>query len=133
MSNHQHDTAVSEVMGSILMVAVTVIFAMLIGATVLSLVGSMQQTKVVGVVAVRLNATFVSITYYGSDKPDQLYWLNISVNGGSFKTMGDFGGSTPLEAGTSMMVSATAPGNDHIVVTGAFSDGTRQVVFNTVV
>ena len=49
-------------MGSILMVAVTVIFAMLIGENVLSCVGSMQQTRVVGVVAVRLNATFVSIT-----------------------------------------------------------------------
>ena len=100
MPNHLHDTAVSEVMGSILMVAVPVILAMVIGATVLSLVGSMQQTKVVGIVAVRLNVTFVSITYYGSDKPDQAYWLNISVNGGNFKTMGDFGGSTPLEVGT---------------------------------
>ena len=73
MPNHPHEAAVSEVMGSILMVAVTVIFAMLIGATVLSLVGSMQQTRVVGVVAVRLNATFVTITYYGCDTPDQVY------------------------------------------------------------
>jgi FlaG/FlaF family flagellin (archaellin) len=119
--------------GSILMVAVTVIFAMLIGATVLSFAGNMQQTKIVGVAAVRLNASFVSVTYYGSDKPAQLYWLNISVNGGSFKTMGDFGGSTPLVVGTSMMVSATALGKDRIVVTGAFSDGTRQVVLNTMV
>jgi FlaG/FlaF family flagellin (archaellin) len=133
MHHHRHDTAASEIVGNILMVAVTVIFAMLIGATVLSLVGGMQQTKVAGVVAVRLNATFVSVTYYGSDKPGQVYWLNISVNGGSFKTIGAFGGSTPVEVGTSMIVSATAPGSDHIVVTGAFSDGTRQVVLNTMV
>jgi len=133
MPRHSHDTAVSEVMGSILIVSVTVILAMVIGATVYGLAGSMQQTKVVGVVAVRVNATFVSITYHGSDKPDQLYWLNVSVNGGSFQTMGDSGGSTPLDVGTSTMVSATAPGNDHIVVTGAFSDGTRQVVLNTMV
>jgi FlaG/FlaF family flagellin (archaellin) len=133
MPKHSHNEAVSEVMGSILMVSVTVIFAMLIGATVLSLVGSMQQTKVVGVVAVRLNATFVSVTYYGSDRPGQVYWLNISVNGGSFKTIGDFGGSTPVVVGTSMIVSATTPGADHIVVTGAFSDGSRQVVLNTMV
>jgi FlaG/FlaF family flagellin (archaellin) len=131
MPNHPHEAAVSEVMGSILMVAVTVIFAMLIGATVRSLVGSMQQTRVVGVVAVRLNATFVSITYYGSDKPDQVYQLNISVNGMGPTALGS--GTTPLEVGTSTMVSATAPGNDHIVVTGAFSDGTRQVVLNTMV
>jgi hypothetical protein len=31
------------------------------------------------------------------------------------------------------MVSATALGKDRIVVTGAFSDGTRQVVLNTMV
>jgi FlaG/FlaF family flagellin (archaellin) len=133
MSQHSHDTAVSEVMGSILIVSVTVILAMVVGATVYGLAGSMQPTRVVGVTAVRVNATFVSITYYGSDKPDQLYWLNVSVNGGSFKTIGDFGGSTPLYVGNSTMVSATAPGNDHIVVTGAFSDGTRQVVLNTMV
>lgn len=131
MPNHPHDTAVSEVMGSILMVAVTVIFAMLIGATVLSLVGSMQQTRVVGVVAVRLNATFVFITYYGSDKPDQVYQLNISVNGMGPTALGS--GTTPLEVGTSTMVCATAPGNDHMAVTGAFSDGIRQVVLNTMV
>ena len=113
------------------MVAVTVIFAMLIGSTVLSLVGSMQQTRVVGVVGVRLNATFVSITYHGSDKPDQVYQLNISVNGMGPTALGS--GTTPLEVGTSTMVSATAPGNDHMVVTGAFSDGTRQVVLNTMV
>ena len=131
MPNHPHEAAVSEVMGSILMVAVTVIFAMLIGATVLSLVGRMQQTRVVGVVAVRLNATFVTITYYGCDKPDQVYQLNISVNGMGPTALGS--GTTPLEVGTSMIVSATAPGNDHMVVTGAFSDGTRQVVLNTMV
>ena len=131
MPNHPHEAAVSEVMGSILMVAVTVIFAMLIGATVLSLVGSMQQTRVVGVVAVRLNATFVTITYYGCDTPDQVYQLNISVNGMGPTALGS--GTTPLEVGTSTMVSATAPGNDHMVVTGAFSDGTRQVVLNTMV
>ena len=131
MPNHLHEAAVSEVMGSILMVAVTVIFAMLIGATVLSLVGSMQQTRVVGVVAVRLNATFVTITYYGCDKAHQVYQLNISVNGMGPTALGS--GTTPLEVGTSTMVSATAPGNDHMVVTGAFSDGTRQVVLNTMV
>jgi len=131
MPSHPDEAAVSEVMGSILMVAVTVIFAMLIGATVLSLVGSMQQTRVVGVVAVRLNATFVSITYYGSDTPDQVYQLNIPVNGMGPTALGS--GTTPLDVGTSTMVSATAPGNDHMVVTGAFSDGTRQVVLNTMV
>ena len=104
---------------------------MVIGATVLSLVGSMQQTKVVGVVEVRLNATFVSITYYGSDTPDQVYQPNIPVNGMGPTALGS--GTTPLEVGTSTMVSATAPGNDHMVVTGAFSDGTRQVVLNTMV
>ena len=131
MPSHPDEAAVSEVMGSILMVAVTVIFALLIGATLLSLVGSMQQTRVVGVVAVRLNATFVSITYYGSDTPDQVYQLNISANGMGPTALGS--GTTPLEVGTSTMVSATAPGNNHMVVTGAFSDGTRQVVLNTMV
>lgn len=128
--SHQ-EPAVSEVMGSILMVAVTVIFAMVVGATVLSLAGSMQQTRVVGVAAVRVNESIVRITYYGCDKPDQLYQLKIIINGIDTTSMGS--GSSPLEVGNSTTVSATAPGKDHMVVTGTFSDGTWQVVLNTMV
>jgi FlaG/FlaF family flagellin (archaellin) len=129
MPDHRHDTAVSEMVGSILMVAVTVIFAMLVGATVLSLAGSMQQTKIVGVVAVRLNASFVSVTYYGCDKPDQVRQLNISVNGIHAATLGD--GTPPLHVGNSTVVGASLPGKDHVVVVGAFADGTAQVVLDT--
>ena len=131
MPDHRHDTAVSEIVGSILMVAVTVIFAMLIGATVLGLAGNMQQAKVVGVAAVRLNASFVSVTYYGSDKPDQISQLNISVNGMNAATLGD--GTPPLHVGISTMVGASVPGNDHVVVVGIFADGTAQVVLDTMV
>jgi hypothetical protein len=98
---------------------------------VYGLAGSMQQTRVVGVTAVRINESFVTLTYYGCDKADQLYGLNISINGLGTTSMGS--GTTPLDVGTSTMVSATAPGNDYMVVTAAFSDGTRQVVLNTIV
>jgi flagellin-like protein len=62
MTGHRHDKAISEVVGSVPMVAVIVIFVMPVSATVLSLAGSMQQIRVVGVVAVRTNGTHAAIT-----------------------------------------------------------------------
>ena len=113
------------------MVAVTVILAALIGVTALSFFGNMQPTRIVGVTAVRFNQTNVSVTYYGSDKPDQLYWLNISVNGDSSKTLGD--GITPLGVGNTTSVFADVPGMDHIVVVGSFADSNKQVLLDTFV
>jgi FlaG/FlaF family flagellin (archaellin) len=133
MLNNRNDTAVSEVAGSILMVAVTVILAALIGVTALSFFGTMQPTRIVGVTAVRFNESNVTITYYGCDKPDQLYWLNISVNGARSESMGDVGGTTPLGVGNTTMVSAPAYGKDHLVVVGSFVDGRGQVVLDTFV
>ena len=133
MPDNRNDTAVSEVTGSILMVAVTVILAAIIGATVLSLVGTMQPTRIVGVTAVRFNETNVSVTYYGSDKPDQLYWLNISVNGALSEKLGDVGETTPLGVGNTTNVLALVRGQDHIVVIGSFADGKKQVLLDTFV
>jgi hypothetical protein len=131
MPKSPNDPALDEVMGSILMVSVTVIFAMVIGATVLSLAGSMHETRVVGIAALRINESFVTVTYYGCDAADQLYQLNIFVNGVDTNAMGS--GTTPVDVGISTMINATAPGKDHLVVTGAFSDGTGQVVLNTMI
>jgi len=133
MPNNRNDTAVSEVAGSILMVAVTVILVALIGVTALSFFGNMQPTRIVGVTAVRFNESNVTITYYGSDKPDQLYWLNISINGARSESMGDVEGTTPLGVGNTTTVLALTRGQDHIVVVGSFADSNKQVLLDTFV
>jgi hypothetical protein len=113
------------------MVMVTVILAAIIGATVLSLVGNMQPTRIVGVTAVRFNETNISITYYGCDKPDQLYWLNISINGGNATSIGS--NTPPLKVGNLTMVGASASYHDHVVIVGGFADGNKQIVLDTFV
>jgi|GEM_PF-584809 len=134
MANNRKDQAVSEVMGSILMVALVVILAAIIGAFVFGMVGSVQSPNLIGVSAVRSDAGNVTVTYIsGGDSRTQVYWMSISVNGTASTTLGINGGTTPLEVGNSTIVSAPVPGNDHIVVVGRFSDGTDQIVLDTLI
>jgi len=131
MQLNRNDEAVSEVIGTILIIALVVTLAAIIGAMVFGLVGNMQDTKVVAVTAVRFNESAISLTYHGGDRVDQLYWLNISVNGASSGRMGT--GTSSVDVGNTTLVAGNIPGNDHVIVVGAFSDGTEQVVLDTMV
>jgi flagellin-like protein len=131
MQLNRNDEAVSEVIGTILIIALVVTLAAIIGAMVFGLVGNMQDTKVVAVTAVRFNESAIRLTYHGGDRVDQLYWLNISVNGARIGSMGT--GTSSVDVGNTTLVAGNIPGNDHVIVVGAFSDGTEQVVLDTMV
>jgi len=133
MANNRKDQAVSEVMGTILMVALVVILAAVIGALVFGMVGNLQETKVVGVTATRNIEGFVTVSYNGADKADQLYWMNVSINGNIGKELGTFEGTTPVDVGNTSNSAAVTPGSDHVIVVAHFSDGTEQVVLDTMV
>jgi FlaG/FlaF family flagellin (archaellin) len=132
MFKKRNECAVSEVMGSVLMVALVVILAAIIGSMVFGLVGNLQETKVIAVTAVRSNATAISITYNGGERTDQLNWLNITVNGAIRPSLGTFGSTTPLRVGNSTTVTGNTSGNDRVIVVGNFADGTQQVVLDTI-
>lgn len=131
MQLNKNDEAVSEVIGTILIIALVVTLAAIIGAMVFGLVGNMQDTKVVAVTAIRFNESNISLTYHGGNRPDQLYLLNISVNGAPIGRMGT--GTSSVDVGNTTLVAGNFPGNDHVIVVGAFSDGTEQVVLDTMV
>jgi flagellin-like protein len=133
MQLNRNDEAVSEVIGTILIIALVVTLAAIIGAMVFGLVGNMQDTKVVAVTAVRFNESNISLTYHGGDRPDQLYWLNISVNGTPVGRMGTLGGTSPVKVGNVTLVAGNFLGNNHVIVVGAFSDGKEQVLLDTIV
>ncbi len=131
MVNNRKDQAVSEVMGSILMVALVVILAAVIGALAFGLAGSMQSSNLVGVSAVKYNSTHILVTFTGGEKADQLLWLNVSVNGNNAGALGTFQGTTPLAVGNSSYFGGATTRSDHLVITGSFADGTQQVVMDT--
>ena len=132
MRKKRNEDAVSEVMGTVLMVALVVILAAIIGSMVFGLVGNLQQTHIVGVSAVRFNQTHITVTFNGGEKADQLNWLNITVNGAIRPSVGTFGSTTPLGVGNSTTVTGNTSGNDHVIVVGNFADGTQQVVLDTI-
>ena len=129
MVNNRNEQAISEVMGSILMVALVVILAAVIGTMVFGLAGNLQETQVVGVTAVKYNSTHIVVTYNGGDKTDQLYNLSVSMNGASQVSMTQ--GKTPMIVGNSSYFGGVTTGSDHLVITGWFADGTQQVIMDT--
>jgi flagellin-like protein len=131
MQHNLKDEAVSEVIGTILIIALVVTLAAIIGAMVFGLVGTVQDTKVIAVTAVRFNESNISLTYNGGDRSDQVYWLNISVNGSPVGRMGT--GTSPVMVGNVTLVGGSFPSYDHVIVVAAFADGTEQVVLDTTV
>ena len=133
MVNNRKDQAVSEVMGTILMVALVVILAAVIGSLVFGLAGSMQNANLAGVSAVRFNSTYTIVTVTsGGDGNNPLYNLSFSIDGVSYGSMTQ--GTAPLIVGNSSYIgSTTTTGNNHLVVVGWFGDGTQQIVMDTTI
>ena len=117
------ERAVSPVVGVILMVAITVIMAAIIGAFVYGYGGSMTQMKDVSATA-RHQGTLIYVTYMGGPDQDIVTGLNYSVNDVAM---------TPLtnSVGDSETENATEGQGNHVVVTATFSDGTEQVILDS--
>ena len=131
MVNNGKDQAVSEVMGTILMVALVVILAAVIGSLVFGLVGSMQSSNLAGVSAVKVNSTYIIVTVTsGGDNNNPLYNLSVSMDGVPQGSMTQ--GKTPLIVGNSSYFGG-ATGNNHLVIVGWFADGTQQIVMDTTI
>ena len=120
------DDAVSPVIGVILMVAITVIMAAIIGAFVYGYGGSMTQTKDVAATARHVGDT-IYVTFVGG--PDQALVNNLAalVNG-TAPSGGDF---TTYAVGDSVSDSPNTGTTTHVVVTADFTDGTSQVILDS--
>jgi len=127
MKFSKNEDAVSPVIGVILMVAITVILAAVIAAFVFGMAGNIQKTKIVAATASQQGPTLIYITYNGGPDAISLTGLTYSVNGATAVTMA-------TAVGTS--VQSTTPGTtgqDHVVVSGSFADGSSQVILDTYV
>jgi FlaG/FlaF family flagellin (archaellin) len=135
MKANSYESAVSEVIGEVLILALVVLLAAVIGAMVFGLAGSIQKTTISGVTATRNTDGFVMVTYHGGEEANQLHSLNITVNGSGYGIIivSLNAGTTPLDVGNSTMLRAPAPGMDHVVVVGNFADGRQQLFLDTVV
>jgi len=136
--NMKKDNAVSPVIGSILLVAITVIIAAVIAAFVFGMTGDIQQTRIVAITSdISQNAAtgqkHIVLTNHGGKDMATLVNLTAMFNGSSCATwvsptnlnsLKTVGGSAACNVGA-------VGGRTHVVVTGSFADGSAQVLLDT--
>ena len=132
------EDAVSPVIGVILMVAITVILAAVIGAFVFGMGSGVQKTYTVSVTATQNASDTVACTFQGGPDAAAVMYLNCSVDGGTVKSVDGTEGSgtagtDPVPVGTTWNGGTATSGQDHVIVTARFADGSVQVVLDTYV
>jgi flagellin-like protein len=140
----KNDEAVSPVVGTILMVAVTVILAAVIAAYVFGVPSNVTKIKVVAASA-QLDREAIIITYQGGQDDDSLSSLKITAPDGDMwytrspdgvlvrDTSSDPVGRPIIGA---PMIPTPVSGNwdngpKHVLVVGVFGDGVNQIILDT--
>jgi hypothetical protein len=94
-----------------------------------------QQNVPAPVTATQKDSTHLLITYPGSTDTTDLLELEITVTDSAGKTqtksIGDRQSTTPLKFGATLPLSGTFDGNDHVLVTGYFMDGSQRHMLDT--
>jgi flagellin-like protein len=134
----QNDDGVSPVIGTILLVAITVVLVAIVAAVVMGMVGQVSSTKDVGVTVQPWSddkGHGVTVLLYGGNDVSNLKTLNVSVDGAEL--------ILPLPPATSSQPQVgqvykfnvseltTDLTNKLVVVTGNFTDGTTSVLAQT--
>jgi flagellin-like protein len=121
------ESAVSETVGVILMVAITVILAAIIAGYIFGLVHVVPPSKNIMVTIERPTVSTITITYRGGQDQKALNSLRIIWPQGlpepvDFSpTVGKIYGPRPITPGA----------QNHVVVIGTFNDTQEQVLINT--
>jgi len=133
------EDAVSPVIGVILMVAITVILAAVIGAFVFGMGSGVSKTYNVGVTAAQNSSNTVLCTFQGGPDAAAVMYLNCSVNGATPTTATIATGPTatagtdPVPVGKTWYGGMATSGQDHVIITARFTDDSVQVVLDTYV
>ncbi len=124
-----NDEAVSPVIGVILMVAITVILAAVIAAFVFGLAGTTGTAKNVGI-TVAVNSTNTDFTATIQGGTDLATLNNLTYALGSNNNSPQKFGAYPYNVGNSYSLPADQTSNIRMIITGQFSDGSSQVLFD---
>lgn len=94
-----------------------------------------QQQQNAPVSAVQTDSTHILITYPGSPETTDLLELETTITDSAGKTqtksIGDRQSTTPLKFGATQTLTGTFDGNDHLMVTGYFMDGSQRHILDT--
>ncbi len=132
MRTFQNDEAVSPVIGVILMVAITVILAAVIAAFVFGMAGSTSATKNVGMTVSPDGTTGISILWQGGSDINSLTKI-VTTNDGPTTpttTTTDLSGTNSVATGDVTLIACGDVTGGRVIVTGTFTDGASQVLFD---
>jgi len=96
-----------------------------------------QQKTPAAVTATQTDNSHITITYPGSTDMGNLLELEATVTDSTGKTqtrsVGDHLSTTPLKWGATIPLTGTFNGNDRVLVTGYFMDGSQKLVLDTTI
>ena len=132
------ECAVSPVIGVILMVAVTVTLASIVGSAAFGMGSNINKINLVVVSAEQMNSTTIEFTFMGGPDASAVRYLNATVDGEPADPPADYEhdvGSvwTHTDDDVSFHTSGGFTGTNHVVVAATFDDGSAQVVLDTYV
>jgi hypothetical protein len=94
-----------------------------------------QQKAPAPVTATQTDSTHILIAYPGSTETSNLLELETTITDSTgkvqTKSIGDHQSTTPLKWGATLIFTGTFSGNDHVLVTGYFMDGSQKTVLDT--
>lgn len=140
--NSDHDEAVSEVIGILLLVALVVILAAFLAASTFGLMGPGMATKNVALVASPGNLTSSGptavITVHGGRDLDLMthleYTLDNAVTWGNVTDLGGNelvpGSNYPLQVGQVVATGNNGLEGKRLMLRGTFGDGSVQILYD---
>jgi flagellin-like protein len=124
MKYFRNDEAVSPVIGVILMVAITVILAAVIAAFVFGMAGNIQKTKIVAASASH-DGTHIVVMYRGGQDAALVDSIKAQIAGSTQSV------AVPNVVGKAATIPGSYSTRQHVIVTATFTDGTTQVILDT--
>ncbi len=146
MAFNKNEEAASPVIGIILMVAITVILAAIIGSYVFGAPQNVTKTNVVAATAEVTPSGAIYVLYQGGQDGDKLTSLSVMAPNGTTWYVSSADGTLDSSSATLAKPNVGAvmkmyptspsdwpPGQKHIVVAGIFTDSAGQVILDTFV
>jgi hypothetical protein len=124
------ESAVSEVVGVILIVALTIILAAIIGAYAFGIVGDMPSPRSVVLTVDKTDSTHFNITYRGGMDHQSLKSLRITWPGQTSPSPPVYNPEVGQAFGPA---EVTFNGKNHVIVVGNFGDDREQILLNAFV
>jgi flagellin-like protein len=134
------ESAVSEVIGVVLVVALTVILAAIVAAYMFGMIPSIPVSRTIAYTADQPDSSHINILYHGGPDAGSLQYarVNVTESGGgtpTYRNATDASNILGKDIGSMMEVTASSSGGftnkDHVVIVAHFTNGQEQVALDT--